>query len=75
MLGTVEERIAQLETTVAAIKDHLDTAFEDIKRDIRELRDKYAARPSWAVCSIIAALGSTCTALGATLLTLLVTNA
>lgn len=69
---TLEERVATLETNVATIKEHLENSFDEIKRDIRELRDKYAARPSWAVCTIIAGLGSLATALGATLLTLLV---
>lgn len=70
-----QERLAALEVSVAALTTRVDGDFVEIKRDVRELRDTLAGRPTWSVCMIIAGLGATTTGLGATLLTILVNNA
>jgi hypothetical protein len=43
-----------------------------IEEKVGRFNDKLAARPSWAVCTIIAGLSFSTAALGSTLLTLLV---
>jgi hypothetical protein len=71
-LVAVESAIDTLNRDVAAIKTEINTDFAEIKKDIREVRDMYSRRPSWAVLSVISFLGAMSSALGATLLTLLV---
>jgi hypothetical protein len=74
-LVAVEAAIGVLNRDVAAIKVEINTDFAEIKTDIRELRDTYSRRPSWAVLLVISFLGALSSALGATLLTLLVNHA
>jgi hypothetical protein len=71
-LVAVEAAIGVLNRDVAAIKVEINTDFAEIKQDIRELRDTYSRRPSWSVLSVISFLGALSSALGATLLTMLV---
>lgn len=70
--SSLEERVAVIETTVAGIRHEMNTDVADIKADIKDLRESLSNRPSWAVATILAGLGATTSALGATLLTLLV---
>lgn len=78
MPRTNDERITALEVNqdgVAAEFHRIDERLSSLDHKVDRLSDKLAARPSWAVCLIIAGLGSLSTALGATLLTLLVQSA
>lgn len=62
------ERLGVLETRM----DGLVQDVHEIKDDVRGLRSELAGRPTWSVLMIIAGLGSLSTALGTTLLMLLV---
>jgi hypothetical protein len=71
-VGVLESTMGNVRDDVAGLKSELNTDVAEIRRDVKDLRDKLAARPSWAVCTIIAGLSFSTAALGSTLLTLLV---
>ena len=76
---SIEARVGVLESTVATVsrdvgdlKSELNTDVAEIRKDRKELRDLLAGRPTWSVLTVISGLGAVASALGATLLTLLV---
>jgi hypothetical protein len=76
---SIEARVGVLESTVATVsrdvgdlKSELNTDVAEIRKDLKELRDLLAGRPTWSVLTVISGLGAVASALGATLLTLLV---
>lgn len=72
---TTEERIVALEVNqdgVEAEFHRIDERLASLDHKVDRLSDKLAARPSWAVLTIISGLSAVSTALGATLLTILV---
>lgn len=75
--SSIEERVIKLEERQARLVDDIHSlraSVTTIEGNVSKFNDKLAARPSWAVCTIIAGLSFTTAALGSTLLTLLVQN-
>jgi hypothetical protein len=70
-LTGLESSLATARSDILALKVDFNTDLHDMRSDVKEIRDKYAARPTWGVLTVIAGLGSLASALGATLLTLL----
>jgi hypothetical protein len=71
----IEDRVLKLEERQTRFGEdihRLSTTVASIEEKVGRFNDKLAARPSWAVCTIIAGLSFSTAALGSTLLTLLV---
>lgn len=75
MEQSIEARVGVLEAAVMAVQHDLNNDVAEIKRDLKDMRDALAGRPSWAVVMFIAGSWSVTSALGATLLTLLIKHA
>lgn len=72
---SIEERVIKLEERQARLVDDIHSlraSVTTIEGSVSRFNDKLAARPSWAVCTIIAGLSFSTAASVSTLLTLLV---
>lgn len=72
---SIEERVLRLEERQTRLTEDIHSlrgSVTSIEEKVGAFNDKLAARPSWAVCTIIAGLSFSTAALGSTLLTLLV---
>jgi len=64
-MATIEERMATVENE----KKNQDNQIELIDKDIREIKEKLLARPSWSVMTIITLLTTVCASLAVFILT------
>jgi hypothetical protein len=56
-----EERLATLETQVHEVKGdigEIKSSVKDTQLDVRQLREEYGRRPSWAVTVVLTVLSS-----------------
>ncbi len=56
---TIEERVVKAETKIEGLEDFVS----ELRKDIKEIKDKLLARPSWTVSLIITFLVGTVIAL------------
>jgi hypothetical protein len=68
----LESTVATVSRDVGDLKSELNTDVAEIRKDLKELRDLLAGRPTWSVLTVISGLGAVASAFGATLLTMLV---
>jgi len=64
-MATIEERMATVENE----NKNQDNQIELIAKDIREIKEKLLARPSWSVMTIITLLTTVCASLAVFILT------